>query len=180
PNGRGDGMPINTLIDIAPGARVLHYYAGSAATMLLLASDSGYGFTTQAGDMVSRTKGGKAFMTLDSGTLPLVPQALAADASALACLSSSGRLLVFGLAEIKTLASGGRGVKLMELEANDKLLALQVISQRGVRVLGTGRGGKQQEIHLSATALGAHIGKRARKGKLLAAKIKPTTLAAIQ
>lgn len=179
PNGRGDGVPINTLIEIAPGARILHYYAGPAETVLLLASDNGYGFSTQAGDMVSRTKGGKAFMTLDLGMLPLAPQPVAPDASALACLSSGGRLLVFGLTELKTLASGGRGVKLMELEGNDKLLALQVINQRGMRVLGTGRGDRQQEVHLSASALAAHIGKRARKGKLLAAKIKPVSLAAV-
>jgi DNA gyrase/topoisomerase IV subunit A len=41
---------------------------------------------------------------------------MAADASAVACVSANGRLLVFGLDEMKTLSSGGRGVNLMELE----------------------------------------------------------------
>ena len=98
------------------------------------------------------------------------------DASAIACLSEKGRLLVFGLDEIKTLSGGGRGVILMELENNEKLIAAQAITQKGVVVSGTGRGGKEQDIILSASGLAAHIGKRARKGKALEAKIKPVGL----
>ena len=66
----------------------------------------------------------------------------------------------------------------MELEKNEKLLAAQPISQRGVIVSGTGRGGKAQEVALSASALAPHIGKRALKGKALESKIKPAALAA--
>ncbi len=65
----------------------------------------------------------------------------------------------------------------MELEKGETLLAAQPISQKGVLVAGSGRGGKAQQIALSAAALAPHIGKRARKGKLLAAKIAPTALA---
>ena len=98
--------------------------------------------------------------------------------SAIACLSEKGRLLVFGLDEIKQLSGGGRGVILMELDKNEKLIAAQPISQRGVVVSGTGRGGKAQEVLLSASGLAHHIGKRARKGKALESKIKPTRLTA--
>jgi topoisomerase-4 subunit A len=71
---------------------------------------------------------------------------------------------------------GGRGVILMELEEKEALLAAQAISQKGVRVTGTGRGGKVQEVNLSANALSVHINKRARKGKPLEAKIKASSL----
>jgi topoisomerase IV subunit A len=43
-------------------------------------------------------------------------------------------------------------------------------------VIGTGRGGKLQELALNAAGLANHIGKRARKGKALESKIKPATL----
>ena len=66
----------------------------------------------------------------------------------------------------------------MDLENNEKLLAAQPISQRGVIVSGAGRGGKAQEVALSASGLANHIGKRARKGKVLESKIKATTLTA--
>ncbi len=176
PGARGDGVPVTTLIDLAAGTRILHYFAGKAEISLLLASTAGYGFTAKLGDMVGRMKAGKAFMTLDDGDEPLAPTAIAEDASAIACLSEKGRLLVFGLNEIKQLSSGGRGVILMELEAKEKLLAATAISQKGVKVHGIGRGGKPQEVSLSASGLANHIGKRARKGKALEAKVKAQSL----
>jgi topoisomerase-4 subunit A len=178
PGARGDGVPITTLVDLASGSRVLHYFAGTPDTTLLLASTAGYGFTAKAADMASRIRGGKSFMTLDDGDEPLAPRTVSDGASAIACLSEKGRLLVFGLDEIKQLSGGGRGVILMELDKNEKLLAAQPISQRGVIVSGTGRGGKAQEVVLSASGLANHIGKRARKGKSLESKIKPAMLTA--
>lgn len=176
PGARGDGVPVTTLIDLASGSRILHYFAGKADTALLLASTAGYGFTAKLGDMVGRMKAGKAFMTLDDGDEPLAPTAVADDASAIACLSEKGRLLVFGLTEIKNLSSGGRGVILMELEPKEKLIAATAISQKGVKVSGIGRAAKPQEVSLSASGLALHIGKRARKGKALESKIKASHL----
>jgi topoisomerase-4 subunit A len=176
PGARGDGVPITTLIELASGTRVLHYFAGSGDTALLMASTAGYGFTAKAGDMVARNRGGKSFITLDDGDEPLTPRPMFTGASAIACLSEKGRLLVFGVDEIKTLSAGGRGVILMELEKNEKLLAAQPISQRGVIVSGAGRGGKAQEVALSASGLAVHIGKRARKGKALESKVKAVAL----
>src|ERR1035437_8267988 len=71
PGARGDGVPITSLVDLASGTRILHYFAGPADSLLLLASNAGYGFTAKAGDMVSRIKAGKAFVTLDQGDEPL-------------------------------------------------------------------------------------------------------------
>jgi len=184
PGARGDGVPITTLVDLSGGAagrpvRLLHYFAGPAQSTLLLSSSAGYGFAAKAGDMVSRLKGGKAYITLDEGALPLPPRVIAANAGAVACLSEKGRLLVFGIDELKTLSNGGRGVTLMELEDKEKLLAVQPISQKGVTVLGTWAGAKPREVDLVASGLQVHFGKRARKGKPLAAKIKVQDLRAI-
>ncbi|MBC7575068.1 MAG: DNA topoisomerase IV subunit A [Herminiimonas sp.] len=178
PGARGDGVPITTLIDLASGSTILHYFAGAADTTLLIASTAGYGFSAKAGDMVGRNKAGKAFITLDEGDTPLLPREISGKASAIACVSEKGRLLVFGLDELKTLSGGGRGVTLMDLEAKEKLLAVQPITQRGVIVYGIGRGSKPQQVLLSATGLAPHIGKRARKGKLLESKLKVNGLIA--
>ena len=179
PNARGDGVPITTLIDLASGARILHYFAGPATTQLMLATSAGFGFIAKAGDMVSRIKGGKAFITLDEGDVPLPPSVINESASAVAVLSANARVLVFGMDEMKTLTNGGRGVILMELEDKETLIAARPISQKGVIVSGIGRASKPQEERLSASALAVHFGKRARKGKALATKIKPTSLTPI-
>lgn len=179
PGARGDGVPVTTLIDLASGTKILHYFAGPAEQTLLLASDASYGFSAKVGDMVGRMKAGKAFVTLEDGQNLLAPQVLRAQDSAIACLSAQGRLLVFGLDEIKQLSNGGRGVILMELEAKESLCAASPISEKGVVVLGTGRAGKASEQSLNAKDLAKHIGKRARKGKTLEIKFKADSLRAI-
>jgi topoisomerase-4 subunit A len=176
PNARGDGAPITTMIELASGTRLLHFFAGSADITLLMASTAGYGFTAKAGDMVSRIKAGKAFMTLEDGDEPLLPRIHTNDTGALACLSEKGKLLVFGMDEIKNLSGGGRGVTLMDLEAGEKLVAALPITQRGVVVFGTTPRGKPDEKTLKAADLQHHIGKRARKGKSLESKLKPAGL----
>jgi len=177
PNARGDGVPVTTLVDLSGGVRILHYYTGPAATQLLLATSAGYGFIAKAGDMVSRLKGGKSFLTLDENDVPLAPTVVAPTASAVAALSANGRLLVFGLDEMKTLTNGGRGVILMELEPKETLVAAQAISEKGVVVLGT-MANKPRDLPLARALLEPHFGKRARKGKTLAQRIKPTALTA--
>ena len=180
PGARGDGVPLTSLMELEDGTRLLHYFAGTADTPLLMASTAGYGFMAKAGDMHSRQKGGKSFITLDAGDEPLMPSVIGKAASAIACLSESGRLLVFGMDEIKMQPGGGRGVIFMDLEKNEKLLAAQAISQKGVRVIGiSSRAAKPQEISLSAAALAPHIGKRARKGRALATRMKASQLQAI-
>jgi len=82
---------------------------------LLLATSNGYGFAASLGDMVSRQKAGKQFITVEEGAEPLRPQLVSATSDRLiACLSARGRVLVFDAAEIKALAGGGRGVTLMD------------------------------------------------------------------
>ena len=182
PGARGDGVPITTLVDITGGApgqavRILHYFAGNAQTQLVLATSTGYGFVSKAGDMASRLKGGKSFITLDAGAIPLPPRMVAEKAGAVACLSEKGRLLVFGMDEMKVLTNGGRGVILMHLEPKEKLLAVQPITQKGVNVIGTWAGTKPRVVELFASSLEPHFGKRALKGKALVQKVKVVTLA---
>jgi topoisomerase-4 subunit A len=177
PGARGDGVPITTLVDLSGGVRILHYFAGNADTRLLLAASNGFGFITRAGDMVSRLKGGKSFLTLDAGAVPLAPRVVSDTASAVACLSSSGKVLVFGMDEMKVLTNGGRGVTLIDLDPKEQLLAAQPITQKGVNVIGTWAGSKPRVVELFASGLEPHFGKRARKGKPLSQKLKATDLA---
>ncbi|WP_313705027.1 DNA topoisomerase IV subunit A [Massilia sp.] len=177
PGARGDGVPITTLVDLSGGVRILHYFAGNGETRLLLSTTNGFGFVTKAGDMVSRLKGGKSFVTLDDGAVPLAPRVVADNAGAVACLSEKGRVLVFGIDEMKVLTNGGRGVTLMDLEPKETLLAAQPISQKGVNVIGTWAGSKPRVVELYASGLEPHFGKRAKKGKPLSAKLKASDLA---
>ncbi|WP_027799809.1 DNA topoisomerase IV subunit A [Paraburkholderia dilworthii] len=172
PGGRGDGVPVTSLIELESGSHLMHYYAASADQALLLASSNGFGFIAKVGDMVSRVKAGKSFMTIDAGAAPLVPMPMLPDATQVACLSSSGRLLVFGIDEMKTLSGGGRGVTLMGLDDKETLMQALAINAAGVMLIGTRRGGRLDEEKLSGAALTPHVGKRARKGRAPESKLK--------
>ncbi|WP_175688495.1 DNA topoisomerase IV subunit A [Burkholderia anthina] len=172
PGGRGDGVPVTSLIELESGSHLMHYYAAPVDQPLLLASSNGFGFLAKVGDMVSRVKAGKSFMTIDTGAAPLVPMPVLPNATQVACLSSGGRLLVFGMDEMKTLSGGGRGVILMALEDKETLVQALAIDPAGVVLIGTGRGGKAQDETLSYAGLAPHIGKRARKGRAPDTKLK--------
>ena len=164
PGGRGDGQPITTLVELESGTQPLHYFAASGDTMLLLANTGGFGLLALCSDLVSRQKGGKSFLSLEDGEKVLPPVPLATGHSQVACLSLSGRLLVFALGELKHQPKGGRGLTLMDVDAKDPLVSVATCAQ-ALKVLGTGRGGKAKEEALGPTALSGHVGKRARKGK---------------
>ncbi|KLU22134.1 DNA topoisomerase IV subunit A [Caballeronia mineralivorans PML1(12)] len=176
PGGRGDGVPVTSLIELESGSHLLHYFAASVEQPLLLASSNGFGFMARLGDMVSRVKAGKSFMTIDAGATPLTPMPVLPGATQVACLSSNGRLLVFDIDEMKTLSGGGRGVILMALDPKETLRQALAIDARGLVLIGTGRGGKARDEKLAGAALEGHVGKRARKGRAPESTIKVTEL----
>lgn len=176
PGGRGDGVPVTSLIELESGTHLLHYFAANAEQQLLLASSNGFGFIAKLGDLVSRQKAGKAFMTIDEGAAPLAPMPVIPGAAYVACLSSAGRLLVFGMDEMKTLSGGGRGVTLMALDPKETLRQALAIDARGVVMIGTGRGGKIKDEKLAGSQLQLHLGKRARKGRAPDSSLKVAEL----
>jgi len=165
PGGRGDGQPITTLIELESGTQVAHYLAAAPAQRLVLAGSTGYGLLAQVGDLVGRQKAGKTFLALDEGEAPLLAP-VPADALALqlGVLSTQGRLLTFPLDELKHQPKGGKGLMLMDLEGQDRLLAVACFATQ-LKVLGSGRGGKPRDELLRNQSLASYVGKRARKGK---------------
>jgi len=163
PGGRGDGQPITALIDLESGTQPAHYFAGHAQQTLLLANTGGFGLLARVGDLLSRQRGGKSFLSLEADEKPLPPSLVDARTQ-VACLSLAGRLLIFALDELKLQANGGRGLTLIDLDAKDALVSVAAFGQ-ALQVLGTGRGGKPKDELLKAAALAPYQGKRARKGR---------------
>jgi topoisomerase-4 subunit A len=174
PGARGDGQPITTLIDLETGTQPMHYFAGAAASVLLLSGTEGYGLLACVEDMVSRQKAGKAFLALNDGEA-LCPPSLVADGTHVCAVSTAGRLLTFELAALKRQPKGGRGLMLMSLDDKDTL-AGAVAYTRGVRIEGIGRGGKPREDVLEIRSLNNARGPRGRKGKDASFGFKPTRI----
>jgi len=176
PSARGDGLPVTSMIDLESGTRLIGYVAGPATQSLLLATSAGTGFACALGDLLSRVKGGKQFISVDDGAVPLRPAVAGAGDGRIACVSEKGRMLVFAAAEIRQLPGGGRGVILMGLDAGERLVAATPCGEAGVIVEGVGRGGKAVQLHVRGRELEGHLGHRARKGTLLTPRVKPESL----
>jgi topoisomerase-4 subunit A len=172
PSGRGDGVPLATLIELASGAKIAHVLCGKSEQQILIATAAGYGFTAAIGDMVGRNKAGKQFISVDKEAI--LPPALftPTEQSLVAAASSGGRLLLFLLAEMKHLQGGGKGVIVMGLAEGEELVTASVISQAKIEVIGT-TGTREHTIKLSGESLQSYFGKRARGGKSLPVKFKP-------
>lgn len=181
PGGRGDGQPVTTLIDLDSGTHVAHYFAGPLGASLLLANTGGFGFIAAVENMVSRQRGGKAFIDVGEGEQLCRPSLVGGAGGAeplpaathVACASTGGRILTFEIGEIKALPKGGRGLTLIDLEAKDTLAGAAAYT-RSVKIEGIGRGGKEREETLEIRTLNNARGSRARKGKAADLGFKPS------
>ncbi|MBD9401706.1 DNA topoisomerase IV subunit A [Comamonas sp. CMM02] len=179
PGGRGDGQPINTLIDLEPGTTIASYFAGPLTAQLLMSGSGGYGFIAKLESMCARNKAGKAFVTIQDGETLCAPSVIGGtngsvdlpEATHVACVSTSGNVLSYALSELK-LMSGGRGLQLMKIDEGDALAGAAAYT-RSVRITGVGRGGKVKEEWLEIRSLNAALGKRASKGKTTGWTFKP-------
>jgi len=178
PSARGDGQPVTTMIDLAPGTRIVHSIAASPDSRWLLATQRGFGFAARLGDMVSRQRGGKQFITLEAGDALLRPVPLFDGARQLALLSAKGKFLVFGLDEVKSLSAGGRGTILIGLDAADKLAQTVPVGPGGLRASGIYRNKLTEDV-LAGAALEPYVGKRARKGRALDVRPKQPVLSPV-
>ena len=200
PGARGDGQPITTLIDLDAGTQPLHYFAGAEGVTLLLSGSGGYGFLARIEHMLSRQRGGKAFITVGEGEQVCRPSLVALGseqktapaqagqapaaiqtvaATHVACASTGGRILTFEIGELKLMEKGGRGLTLIDLEPKDTLAGAAAYT-RSVRIFGIGRGGKPREEQLEIRSLNNARAARARKGKAADLGFKPSGIVRVE
>lgn len=175
PSSRGDGQPITSMVETENGSRITHMIAAAAQQRYLLGTAKGYGFITTLGDMTTRQKSGKQFLSLDKDDALMKPIMLRDTDEYLAMLTAKGRFLMVALSELKTLSGGGRGTILMGLDTGDGLVQWLAAGPSGIRAAGVYRN-KETVLELSLDDLADYIGKRARKGKALSLKVKQAVL----
>ncbi len=180
PGGRGDGQPLTSFIELAPGARFAHAVDAQPGKKYLVANSGGYGFIVKSEDLLTRVKAGKGFMTLEEGDEvirpALVPNEVPDNKSIMAvCLSEGSRMLVFPAEELKEMARG-RGVTLMGLDDGEKLIAVGFSDAGSVSVAGTSRTGKERTVTIDGAELTKYVLHRARKGRLLPGKLAPSAV----
>jgi topoisomerase-4 subunit A len=175
PGARGDGAPMTSMIELEAGTQLKCFLAAPVGTPVIVGTRMGQGLLTRIDSLIGRNRSGKAFLGLESGDEPAVLRTLPAEAGALACLTALGRLLIFGLDEVKQ-GTGGKGVILVDLDPKDSLIDCALVLESGLLVEGEGRAGKPQSEVLARGQLLAFVGKRARKAKPTELRFKPKRL----
>ena len=168
PGGRGDGVPLASLLELQPGASVLTMLAGQPQEHYLLAGSGGYGFIAKLGDLVGRVKAGKEVVKLEAGETLLMPlpvrqSALINPDCCLVLASTEKHLLAFPIGELKVMAKG-RGLQLMSLRGGDTLQLTALVSTPDFWVCSRGKRGAAHRERLRVQDI---EGKRGRKGRVL-------------
>jgi len=169
PSARGQGEPITGKVTLPKGATVEGVFGGKDSDLLILASDAGYGFVTKVSDLTSKTKNGKAALTLPKGAQPLLPVPVAdKDGDLLAAVTNEGRMLVFPVSDLPELAKG-KGNKILNIPSaraaarEELLVALTTLSADDVLMVNAGK----QHLKLKAADLEHYRGERGRRGNKL-------------
>lgn len=169
PSARGQGEPVTGKITLPKGATIDAAVAGKDSDRILLASDAGYGFVARLADLTSKTKNGKAVLTLPKGSKVVTPQQLDNSADMLlAAVTNEGRMLIFPVAELPELARG-KGNKIINIPSaraaarEEVLVALTAFNPDDMLVVHSGR----QHHKLRGSDLEHYRGERGRRGNKL-------------
>ena len=128
PSARGQGEPLTGRLTPPIGAEFIDVVMGDDEQLVLLASDIGYGFISNLGNLKSKTKSGKNAITLSSKS-KVMKIVLVEDLENqyVVVATNRGRLLIFPIAELPLL-SKGKGNKLIQIPATDLTARKELIT----------------------------------------------------
>lgn len=162
PSGRGDGVPLSSLIDIQGNSKVIAALGISATEdeKFIFSSSKGYGYVASSKSMISRQRAGKSFLVVPDGHVALPPVALQTFTVS---KSKEGLVTVFKSAEIKELNNGGQGVILQDLPEGGAVVVVFSVEEvsDGLDHLG---------IRIKKAQIEKYLTKRAKRGKPLSSK----------
>lgn len=177
PSARGQGEPLTSKLNPAQGAQFEALIGAEPQDSILIASDAGYGFIANVGDLIVKNRNGKACLKLPENSTILPPLLITnKETDLVACVSNIGRLLIFQLQELPEL-SRGKGNKLMSIPSAKSVLREEFI----VNVLLltpdaslTVHAGKRH-FTLKSSDLKDYISERGRRGNKLPRGLQQVT-----
>ena len=169
PSARGQGEPLTGRLSPPTGAEFVDVLMGDKAQHILLASDAGYGFIGTIGDLLSKKKAGKTFLSVPEGANVMrVVRVNDLEKQYVAVATNRGRLLVFLVSELPIL-SKGKGNKLIQIPSKDLkareefvVSVCVLLDTQNLKVYA----GKRH-LTIKFQDLTNYIGSRARRGNVL-------------
>jgi topoisomerase-4 subunit A len=168
PSARTQGEPLTGRLNPPAGAYFTHLLAGNPDDWFVLASNAGYGFRVQLKELLSKNKAGKSLLTLPDGAKVLKPARVADESDLLAAVTMQGRLLIFPVAELPSLAKG-KGNKLIQIPTSDlaagkdEVVAVITLPENGQLKVLSGK----RHLTLKPSDIEHYSGNRAHRGSAL-------------
>ncbi|MBS9429980.1 DNA topoisomerase IV subunit A [Photorhabdus akhurstii] len=163
PSARGQGEPLTGKLTLPAGATVEHVLMAPDEQKFLMASDAGYGFICNFSDLVAKNRAGKALITLPENARVMTPLEIThPQDDMLLAITSSGRMLMFPVADLPQL-SKGKGNKIISVQSaseNDLLSWLLILSPQSSITLYFGK----RKLTLRPEDLQKFRAERGRKG----------------
>jgi topoisomerase-4 subunit A len=158
PGGKGDGIPISSIIEVQNGGKLVHALSGKDDDRYLFATSSSYGFIAPLKGLVARPKAGKAFMKPEDKATILQPIKLD-ERTHIAVTSTENKLLVFPISEVNEYPNGGKGVRIMDIPDKVSLSRIELSDGQAATIVV-----KNKTKVIEGEVLAKYLSKRARKG----------------
>lgn len=169
PSARGLGEPVTGRVNPIAGAEFMATLMGEDDDKFLFATDAGYGFVAKFSDLVTKTRNGKAFLSLPSGSKVVKPSSVTNPENQFCvAVSNEGRMLVFPLADLPELAKG-KGNKIISIPTarlklrEEFMVAVAAINEDDSLIIHSGK----RHLTLKAKDLEHYRGERGRRGHKL-------------
>tara|TARA_B100000676_G_scaffold31129_1_gene29284 strand:- start:995 stop:3199 length:2205 start_codon:yes stop_codon:yes gene_type:complete len=156
PSGRGFGDPLNLLIDLQEGDKIISLYSFKKKEELVIASKNGYGFIVRFDDLVSNRKSGKQILNLSNEDI--ATSSTRAEGTHLAVIGENKKMVIFEKEELPKMTRG-KGVKLQKYKEGNLKSVLSLNYDKGLNIVDkNGRSRNFDNIE-------KWLGKRGQAGK---------------
>ena len=170
PGGKGDGVPVASLVE-TQGTAIVGMLSAAPETPVLLGTSGGNVLHAKIEAFITRQRAGKQFVGVGEGESLLAPAQIPAPAKEVAALSRDGRLLVFPLEEVPELPNGGKGVMALRVHEGEAMVGIQPLGDE-IRAVVIGRGDKRNVVTIKRNDIDHYRGSRARTGRVLPGTVK--------
>jgi topoisomerase-4 subunit A len=169
PSARGQGDPLSGRFSSPSGAKFLSALSAKSDVFYLIGTNLGYGFLCQFENMISRTKTGKATLTVSKNATVIPPSKITnVKTDLIVTVTSTGYLLIVSACELPQLVKG-KGSKIINIPAKllkageEQVVAMLVMPANGTLIIHAGKKYKK----LLGAELEKYKGERGRRGKIL-------------
>lgn len=177
PSARGQGEPLTGKLNPADGMSFTALISGEPDDWVLLSNDAGYGFLTQLKNLYVKNKNGKVCLKLPLNSQLLPPVIVTEkETQLIACVTNTGRLIVFSALEVLILTRG-KGSKLINIPSakaatrEEIVIDIRVLAKHHALIVRAGK----RHLTLKATDLVHYQSNRGLRGARLPRGLQTVT-----